>query len=159
MVTRTCLGLNQQQEPCRQAPLKGSEFCFWHSPDHEAEAGEARRLGSFTEVLREIFSDPAELVRKDRKVAVHGPIDLLNAILSEGEKGLALQRYKGLAEMNPNQLWETTLDPEARTLLQVRVEDVAEADDLFTKLMGDVVEPRREFIQANALSICLMKNK
>ncbi|MDV7270688.1 DNA topoisomerase (ATP-hydrolyzing) subunit B [Thioclava sp. A2] len=116
-------------------------------------SGEARRLSQHTEALREVYAQPAKLVRKDREVAIHGPIALLNAILQEGEKGLSLQRYKGLGEMNPEQLWETTLDPSARTLLQVRIEDVAEADDIFTKLMGDVVEPRRDFIQQNALSV------
>ena len=96
---------------------------------------------------------PATLSRKDRETVVHGPSELIETILSEGEKGLTLQRYKGLGEMNPDQLWETTLDPEARTLLRVKVDDLAEADDIFTKLMGDVVEPRREFIQTNALSV------
>lgn len=115
--------------------------------------GEASRSGSFTEHLQEVYNLPATLVRKDRTQLIHGPMDLLNAILQEGEKGLSLQRYKGLGEMNPDQLWETTLDPDARTLLQVKVDDMAEADDLFTKLMGDVVEPRREFIQQNALSV------
>ncbi|HKL54966.1 MAG TPA: DNA topoisomerase (ATP-hydrolyzing) subunit B [Roseovarius sp.] len=115
--------------------------------------GEARRLGQLTKSLREIYTNPATLVRKDRVQNIYGPLDLLDAILKEGEKGLQLQRYKGLGEMNPGQLWETTLDPEARTLLQVKVDDVAEADDLFTKLMGDVVEPRREFIQQNALNV------
>ena len=116
-------------------------------------SGEARKAGSFTESLKEVYGSTATLVRKERSLAIHGPLDLLDAILKEGEKGLALQRYKGLGEMNPDQLWETTLDPDARTLLQVKIEDAAEADDLFTKLMGDVVEPRREFIQSNALSV------
>ena len=116
-------------------------------------SGEARKSGSFTDSLQEVYGAPATLVRKDRSQIIHGPLDLLQAILAEGEKGLTLQRYKGLGEMNPDQLWETTLDPDARTLLQVKVEDMAEADDLFTKLMGDVVEPRREFIQKNALSV------
>ncbi len=115
--------------------------------------GEAKRTGAFTQSLQDVYSLPAQLIRKDRSQMIYGPMDLLDAILAEGEKGLSLQRYKGLGEMNPDQLWETTLDPDARTLLQVRVEDMAEADDLFTKLMGDVVEPRREFIQQNALNV------
>jgi DNA gyrase subunit B len=116
-------------------------------------SGEARRLGNMTSSLNEVYNLPAKLLRKDRVQPIYGPLDLLHAILSEGEKGLNLQRYKGLGEMNPEQLWETTLDPEARTLLQVRIDDMAEADDMFTKLMGDVVEPRREFIQQNALNV------
>lgn len=116
-------------------------------------SGEARKTGSFTKSLQEIYDLPATLVRKDRTQLIHGPLDLLAAILEEGQRGLTLQRYKGLGEMNPDQLWETTLDPEARTLLQVKIEDSLEADDLFTKLMGDVVEPRREFIQQNALNV------
>ena len=116
-------------------------------------SGEARKTGSFTESLQEIYGGPAVLERKDRRQVIYGPLTLLDAILEEGVKGLALQRYKGLGEMNPGQLWETTLDPDARTLLQVKVDDMTEADDLFTKLMGDVVEPRREFIQKNALSV------
>ena len=116
-------------------------------------SGEARRLASHTDTLQEVYTLPAKLVRRDRELLIHGPVELLDAILAEGEKGLSLQRYKGLGEMNPSQLWETTLDPEARTLLQVKVDDLAEADDIFTKLMGDVVEPRREFIQTNALNV------
>ncbi|PHP28341.1 DNA topoisomerase (ATP-hydrolyzing) subunit B [Limimaricola cinnabarinus] len=116
-------------------------------------SGEARKTGSFTKSLQEIYDLPATLVRKDRHQLIHGPLDLLAAILEEGQRGLTLQRYKGLGEMNPAQLWETTLDPEARTLLQVKIEDSTEADDLFTKLMGDVVEPRRDFIQQNALNV------
>ena len=116
-------------------------------------SGEARKTGSFTQSLQEVYGTPGSLVRKDREQIIFGPLDLLNAIFKEGEKGLTLQRYKGLGEMNPEQLWETTLDPDARTFLQVKIEDAAEADDLFTKLMGDVVEPRREFIHQNALSV------
>ncbi len=116
-------------------------------------SGEARRLSQAASQHRDIFRNPAKLVRKDREQLIHGPIELLKAILAEGEKGLTMQRYKGLGEMNPEQLWETTLDPDARTFLQVKVDDMAEADDIFTKLMGDVVEPRREFIQQNALNV------
>ena len=116
-------------------------------------SGEARRLASISMPTRDVYMTPAQLIRKDRDQLIYGPIDLLRAVLAEGEKGLSLQRYKGLGEMNPEQLWETTLDPEARTLLQVTADDLAEADDIFTKLMGDVVEPRREFIQQNALNV------
>ena len=116
-------------------------------------SGEARKAGSFTNSLTEVYGAPAKLLRKDRAQVIHGPLDLLESIFLEGEKGLNLQRYKGLGEMNPDQLWETTLDPDARTLLQVKIDDAAEADDLFTRLMGEVVEPRREFIQQNALIV------
>ena len=116
-------------------------------------SGEARKTGSFTKSLQDTYGTPGTLQRKDRNQVIFGPLGLLDMVLKEGEKGLSLQRYKGLGEMNPGQLWETTLDPDARTLLQVKVDDVAEADDLFTKLMGDVVEPRREFIQKNALNV------
>ena len=116
-------------------------------------SGEARRLAAAAGQHRDVYREPGRLVRKDRDQMIHGPMDLLKSILTEGEKGLSLQRYKGLGEMNPEQLWETTLDPEARTLLQVKVDDLAEADDIFTKLMGDVVEPRRAFIQENALNV------
>ncbi|HHS94803.1 MAG TPA: DNA topoisomerase (ATP-hydrolyzing) subunit B [Rhodobacterales bacterium] len=116
-------------------------------------SGEARRLSKISQETRDVYGNPARFVRKEREAQVHGPSELLAAVLAEGERGLTLQRYKGLGEMNPDQLWETTLDPEARTLLQVKVDDLAEADDIFTKLMGDVVEPRREFIQQNALQV------
>ena len=116
-------------------------------------SGEARRLATVSKDTRDVYAEAARFVRKEREVVVHGPSALLTAVLAEGERGLTLQRYKGLGEMNPEQLWETTLDPEERTLLQVKVDDLAEADDIFTKLMGDVVEPRREFIQQNALSV------
>jgi len=114
---------------------------------------EARRLGALTGALQEVYAKPARLVRRERELPIYGPLGLVAAVVEEGAKGLSLQRYKGLGEMNPDQLWETTLDPEARTLLQVKIDDVAEADDIFTKLMGDVVEPRREFIQSNALFV------
>ncbi|WP_424932955.1 DNA topoisomerase (ATP-hydrolyzing) subunit B [Amaricoccus macauensis] len=116
-------------------------------------SAEARRLANHTEGLQEIYGEVARLSRKDREMLIHAPSELLDAVTKEGEKGVSLQRYKGLGEMNPDQLWETTLDPEARTLLQVRIDQFDEADEVFTKLMGDEVEPRREFIQSNALSV------
>ena len=116
-------------------------------------SGEGRKLASYHDALKEVYATPAKLIRKDKSSPIFGPSDLLELVMTEGERGLTLQRYKGLGEMNPDQLWETTLDPEARTLLQVKVEQTDQADELFTKLMGDVVAPRRQFIQENALSV------
>jgi len=116
-------------------------------------SADARKLDEHTAALREVFAEPATLVRKGDEIPVAGAIALFDAMTAIGRKGLALQRYKGLGEMNPEQLWETTLDRTVRSLLQVRVKEVADADDIFTKLMGDVVEPRREFIQSNALNV------
>jgi DNA gyrase subunit B len=109
------------------------------------------RLAERTKVLAEVFSSPATYRRRDRSTTVRGPLDLVDAVFEAGRRGLTIQRYKGLGEMNPEQLWETTLDSNARTLLQVKVAHADDADDMFTRLMGDLVEPRREFIQDNAL--------
>jgi DNA gyrase subunit B len=114
---------------------------------------DARRLNERHAHLVEIYDTPAKLKRKDKTDMVTGPRSLLDAVYETGRKGLDLQRYKGLGEMNPEQLWETTLDPDVRTLLQVKVGDLAEADEIFAKLMGDIVEPRRDFIQENALNV------
>lgn len=114
---------------------------------------EAKRLGQLSEGLSIAYSGAAKFRNKDREVSVFGPTSLLEAIVKEGERGVSLQRYKGLGEMNADQLWETTLDPDARTLLQVKIDQFDEADGVFSMLMGDVVEPRRDFIQSNALSV------
>ena len=103
--------------------------------------------------MSETFEKPATFTRKDRTATIRGPLDLVATVMDNGRRGLSIQRYKGLGEMNPEQLWETTLDAEARTLLQVKVNHADAADDMFTRLMGDLVEPRREFIQENALSV------
>ena len=118
-------------------------------------SADARRLQAAMEPLRGFFEAQASWSRKDFTASIFDPVDLLSAVRSAGEKGLSFQRYKGLGEMNPEQLWETTLDENARVLLQVRVNEADEADGIFSRLMGDVVEPRREFIQSNALSAAL----
>jgi len=118
-------------------------------------SADARKLDEYAPSLQQIFrrpTPPAMLRRKDENVAIHGPVGLFEALTTAGRKGISMQRYKGLGEMNPEQLWETTLDINARSLLQVKIKEVDEANVLFDQLMGDVVEPRRQFIQDNALS-------
>jgi DNA gyrase subunit B len=116
-------------------------------------SADARKIDEHAAALRDVFPAPATLVRKADESMVTGATSLFDAMTAVGRKGLTLQRYKGLGEMNPEQLWETTLDRTVRSLLQVKVKEVADADDIFTKLMGDVVEPRRDFIQSNALNV------
>jgi DNA gyrase subunit B len=112
---------------------------------------DARRLAERSAAIRDTYEKPGTFRRKDKAQEVRGPLDLVAAVFDAGRKGLSIQRYKGLGEMNAEQLWETTLDDNARTLLQVKVAHTEDADDMFSKLMGDLVEPRREFIQDNAL--------
>ncbi len=114
---------------------------------------EARRLARHADFLREVFGAPATLKRGEEEIVVHSPLELLEEVFAHGRKGLSIQRYKGLGEMNPEQLWETTLDPNARSLLQVKINELDEADQLFAELMGDTVEARREFIRENALNV------
>ena len=116
-------------------------------------SADARRLDAMAGALQAVYLDPASLTIKDQIITVGTPLQLLDTVLEHGQQGISLQRYKGLGEMNPDQLWQTTLDRDARALLQVRVQDVAESNDLFEQLMGDVVEPRRQFIQTNALAV------
>jgi DNA gyrase subunit B len=118
-------------------------------------SADARKLDEFAPSLQKVFprpTPPAVLRRKDDDTPIHGPVGLFEAVTAAGEKGVALQRYKGLGEMNPSQLWETTLDVNARTMLQVSVKEIDEANTIFDELMGDKVEPRRVFIEHNALS-------
>ncbi len=114
-------------------------------------AADARRLAEKAAGLAETYAAAGVFRRKENTTTVRGPLDLVQAVMDAGRKGLSIQRYKGLGEMNPDQLWETTLDVNARTLLQVKVAHADDADDMFSRLMGDLVEPRREFIQDNAL--------
>ena len=116
-------------------------------------SGEARRLDAMTAALQATYTRPAKLAFKDDQRPITGPVELIDAVLEHGRDGVSIQRYKGLGEMNPEQLWETTLDPNARSLLQVKLSMEEAAEDVFSTLMGDLVEPRREFIQANALKV------
>jgi DNA gyrase subunit B len=117
-------------------------------------SGEARKLDALSVDLRPIFTAAATLHIKGKdKGRINGPVSLVDQVFAEARAGMTIQRYKGLGEMNPEQLWETTLDPNVRTLLQVKVHHADEADGIFSTLMGDVVEPRKDFIVRNALNV------
>ncbi len=114
---------------------------------------ECHRLEAMKAELLETYGQPARFLVKERDTRINGPLGLSKAVMETGRKGLEIQRYKGLGEMNPEQLWKTTLDPNVRALLQVRVNHADEAEEVFSTLMGDLVEPRRDFIQTNALNV------
>ncbi len=114
---------------------------------------EAKLLAKAQADIDSFYGVGATLIRKAQEIRIHSPYSFKQTILEIGRKGISVQRFKGLGEMNPEQLWETTLDPQNRTLLQVRVDDASDAEDAFSTLMGDVVEPRRDFIQQNALKV------
>jgi len=116
-------------------------------------SSEARRLDTDGEKLREVYDRPGTFAARDKTYPITGPVSLVEAVMELGRRGIDVQRYKGLGEMNPDQLWETTLDPEVRSLLQVKISHADSAEETFSTLMGDLVEPRRDFIQANALSV------
>ena len=116
-------------------------------------SSDARKLDERAGTLQKLYSRPGTLVAKDKESQITGPIALVDTITAMGRKGISIQRYKGLGEMNPDQLWETTLDPNARSLLQVKVSHADDAEEVFSTLMGDLVEPRRDFIQSNALKV------
>ena len=116
-------------------------------------SSEARRLDEMAPELQTLYARPATLNAKEFEKRITGPVEMFDTVIALGRKGVSVQRYKGLGEMNPEQLWETTLDPEVRTLLRVGIEHADQAEEVFSTLMGDVVEPRRDFIQDNALKV------
>ncbi|MBN8521516.1 MAG: DNA topoisomerase (ATP-hydrolyzing) subunit B [Alphaproteobacteria bacterium] len=153
-------GKNEKTWSCEFSPVagfvltrrvRGVEERVRLAIDH-IRSPDARRMQSMADWVRDTFGQSSKLMAGDKSVAsVSGPAGLVESVLEQGRKGLQMQRYKGLGEMNPEQLWETTLDPNARVLLQVTVKDAEKASELFSTLMGDVVEPRRDFIEENAL--------
>ena len=163
-ISRRLNGLADKSERTWQARLReDGAFEFFRTlrgvtERHAIDAAfmrsaEARKLDEIAGGLQEIYARPAMLTTKEKELRVTGPLGLVAAIHEVGRRGLTIQRYKGLGEMNPEQLWVTTLDPNVRTLLVVKVNHVDEAEDVFSTLMGEVVEPRRDFIIENALKV------
>ena len=137
---------------CFVRNMQGVETRVTFSNDRLVSAS-AQKLAAMYKELLEFFGGAGVLQIDEDSVDIHGPSLLFDTVIKTARKGLKIQRYKGLGEMNPEQLWETTLDPNVRSLLRVEVEDAEQANEIFSTLMGDVVEPRREFIQDNALSV------
>jgi DNA gyrase subunit B len=164
VIARRLDGLSDESERGWQADATdGDGFAFFRTMRGVTErhvvdgalmrSSEARRLDEMVPRLQQIYGRPATLRAKDKETRITGPLGLVEAVMEAGRRGLSMQRYKGLGEMNPGQLWETTLDPAARSLLQVRINHRDDAEEIFSTLMGDVVEPRRDFIQAHALEV------
>ncbi len=132
--------------------VRGVETRYELSAAH-LNSHEGQRLAKTSELFIEFFNGTGSLQGGEKEVPVYGPFDLYTKVIEGAKKGLAIQRYKGLGEMNPEQLWETTLDPNIRSLLQVKIEKEDMASEIFSTLMGDIVEPRRDFIQEHALEV------
>ncbi|MDP9064339.1 MAG: DNA gyrase subunit B, partial [Pseudomonadota bacterium] len=124
-----------------------------HIPREFFDSAEYLRIADLAETLSDLMGPGAFIVRGDDRQEVGSFKSAMAWLFEQAKKGQSIQRYKGLGEMNASQLWDTTINPETRRLMQVRIEDAVAADDIFTTLMGDSVEPRREFIEKNALQV------
>jgi DNA gyrase subunit B len=151
------LGLGQEGEGASHAPLRVTRLLHGipetqDVPQEFFRSADYARIATFADRIRDLLAPSAYMRRGDRRKAISAFGEGLQWLLDDAGRGYHRQRYKGLGEMNPDQLWETTMNPETRRLLQVNIEDAVMADQIFTTLMGDQVEPRREFIDRNALA-------